>query len=102
MADITDIKSILYTEKSLSLQESGVLVVQTSTRVTKNQLKEVFREYFGVVPVKINSLRQDGKVKRCPRRKSDSGTQKFYGQRSSYKKFYVKIPEGAKIDSLTA
>ena len=49
MADITDIKSILYTEKSLSLQESGVLVVQTSTRVTKNQLKEVFREYFRVL-----------------------------------------------------
>ena len=101
MADITDIKSILYTEKSLSLQESGVLVVQTSTRVTKNQLKEVFREYFGVVPVKINSLRQDGKVKRSIERGSN-GSQKFYGQRSSYKKFYVKIPEGAKIDSLTA
>ncbi|ETD26897.1 50S ribosomal protein L23 [Helicobacter canis] len=101
MADITDIKSILYTEKSLSLQESGVLVVQTSTRVTKNQLKEVFREYFGVVPVKINSLRQDGKVKRSIKR-GGNGSQKFYGQRSSYKKFYVKIPEGAKIDSLTA
>ena len=101
MADITDIKSILYTEKSLSLQESRVLVVQTSTRVTKNQLKEVFREYFGVVPVKINSLRQDGKVKRSIKRGSN-GSQKFYGQRSSYKKFYVKIPEGAKIDSLTA
>lgn len=107
MADITDIKSILYTEKSLSLQESGVLVVQTSTRVTKNQLKEVFREYFGVVPVKINSLRQDGKVKRSIKikrsiKRGSNGSQKFYGQRSSYKKFYVKIPEGAKIDSLTA
>lgn len=93
MADITDIKSILYTEKSLSLQESGVLVVQTSTRVTKNQLKEVFREYFGVVPVSVNSLRQSGKIKRFKGR---------VGQRNSYKKFYVKIPEGAKIDSLTA
>ncbi|MDL0082406.1 50S ribosomal protein L23 [Helicobacter sp. XJK30-2] len=93
MADITDIKSILYTEKSLSLQESGVLVVQTSTRVTKNQLKEVFREYFGVVPVSVNSLRQNGKIKRFKGR---------VGQRNSYKKFYVKIPEGAKIDSLTA
>ncbi|STO97464.1 50S ribosomal protein L23 [Helicobacter canis] len=93
MADITDIKSILYTEKSLSLQESGVLVVQTSTRVTKNQLKEVFREYFGVVPVSVNSLRQNGKIKRFKGR---------VGQRNSYKKFYVKIPDGAKIDSLTA
>ena len=41
MADITDIKSILYTEKSLGLQEDGVIVVQTSPRMTKNGLKEV-------------------------------------------------------------
>lgn len=93
MADITDIKSILYTEKSLSLQESGVLVVQTSTKVTKNQLKQVFIDYFGVIPLRINSLRQEGKVKRFKGR---------VGQRNSYKKFYVKITEGAKIDSLTA
>lgn len=91
MADITDIKSILYTEKSLSLQESGVLVVQTSIKVSKNQLKQVFREYFGFVPERINSLRQNGKSKRFKGRE---------GKRASYKKFYVKMPEGAKIDSL--
>lgn len=91
MADITDIKSILYTEKSLALQESGVLVVQTSSKVTKNQLKQVFKDYFGFTPLRINSLKQEGKVKRFRGR---------LGQRSSFKKFYVKIPEGAKIDSL--
>ncbi|MCE3036644.1 50S ribosomal protein L23 [Helicobacter anatolicus] len=91
MADITDIKSILYTEKSLALQESGVVVVQTSSKVTKNQLKQVFKEYFGFTPLRINSLKQEGKVKRFRGR---------IGQRSSFKKFYVKFPEGAKIDSL--
>lgn len=91
MADITDIKSILYTEKSLSLQESGVLVVQTSSKVTKNQLKQVFKDYFGFTPLRINSLKQEGKVKRFRGK---------IGQRSSFKKFYVKVPEGAKIDSL--
>ncbi len=91
MADITDIKSILYTEKSLNLKESGVLVVQTSSKVTKNQLKQVFREYFGFIPLKINSLKQEGKEKRFRGR---------LGQRSSFKKFYVKIPDDAKIDSL--
>lgn len=91
MADITDIKSILYTEKSLALQESGVLVVQTSLKVSKNQLKQVFKEYFGFVPEKINSLKQNGKTKRFKNRE---------GKRASYKKFYVKMPEGAKIDSL--
>ena len=64
MADITDIKSILYTEKTIDLQENGVVVVQTSRRMTKNSLKEVFKEYFGVTPSKVNSLNQNGKVKK--------------------------------------
>ncbi len=93
MADITDIKSILYTEKTLGLQEEGVIVVQTSPKVTKNQLKAIFKEYFGVNPVKVNSLRQNGKVKRFRGKE---------GKRADFKKFYVKLPEGANIESLSA
>lgn len=91
MADITDIQAIIYTEKSLSQQESGVIVVQTSTRVNKNQLRNIFNEYFGFNPIRINSLRQQGKVKRF------RGVE---GSRNNIKKFYVKVPEGAKIESL--
>ncbi len=91
MADITDIKSILYTEKTLSLQEDGVIVVQTSPCMTKTGLKEVFREYFGIIPTKINSLNQSGKVKRF------RGVQ---GKQKDFKKFYVTLPEGAQIESL--
>lgn len=91
MADITDIKTIIYTEKSLALQESGVIVVQTSPRMTKNGLKKVFQEYFGLVPEKVNSLRMEGKTKRF---------RGVIGQRDSFKKFYVKLPEGARIESL--
>jgi large subunit ribosomal protein L23 len=91
MADITDIKSILYTEKTLGLQEDGVVVVQTSPRMTKSGLKEVFREYFGIVPVRINSLNQSGKVKRFRGVK---------GKQNDVKKFYVKLPEGQQIESL--
>ncbi len=93
MADITDIKSILYTEKTLGLQEEGVIVVQTSPKVTKNQLKAIFKEYFGVNPEKVNSLRQSGKVKRFRGKE---------GKRPDFKKFYVKLPEGANIESLSA
>jgi len=93
MADITDIKSIIYTEKTIELQENGVIVVQTSTRMTKNSLKEVFREYFGVNPLKVNSLRQDGKAKRF---------RGIMGRRPSFKKFYVTLPEGAEIANLSA
>ncbi len=93
MADITDIKSIVYTEKTIELQENGVIVVQTSTRMTKNSLKEVFKEYFGVTPTKVNSLRQEGKVKRFRGR---------VGARPDFKKFYVTLPEGAEIANLSA
>ncbi|AZV47300.1 50S ribosomal protein L23 [Nautilia sp. PV-1] len=92
MADITDIKSIVYTEKALNLQEQGVLVVQTTPKVTKNQLKEIFKEYFGVTPLKVNSLKQKGKVKRF---------RGIEGKRPDYKKFYVKLPEDAKLESLS-
>jgi large subunit ribosomal protein L23 len=91
MADITDIKSIVYTEKTLGLQEDGVIVVQTSPRMTKTGLKEVFREYFGIVPTQINSLNQAGKVKRF---------RGIAGKQNNFKKFYVTLPEGAQIESL--
>jgi large subunit ribosomal protein L23 len=93
MADITDIKSILYTEKTIELQEKGVIVVQTSPKMTKNGLKEVFKEYFGVTPKNINSLRQTGKSKRF---------RGVAGKRSDFKKFYVTLPEGAQIANLSA
>ncbi len=91
MADITDIKAILYTEKSLNLQEDGIIVVQTSPRMTKNGLKAVFQEYFGIKPLRVNSMRVNGKVKRFKGIK---------GKRADFKKFYVFLPEDAKIDSL--
>ncbi len=91
MADITDIKAILYTEKSLGLQEDGVVVIQTSPKMTKNSLKEVLKNYFGFVPLKVNSMRVSGKVKRF---------RGLEGKRADYKKFYVKLPEGAAIESM--
>jgi large subunit ribosomal protein L23 len=91
MADITDIKAILYTEKSLELQERGVIVVQTSPKMTKNGLKAVFQEYFGIKPLRVNSMRVSGKVKRFKGVK---------GKRADFKKFYVFLPEDAKIESL--
>jgi large subunit ribosomal protein L23 len=92
MADITDIKAIIYTEKTIELQEDGVIVVQTTTRVNKNSLKEIFREYFGIKPLRVNSMRTNGKVKRF---------KGIEGKRADSKKFYVKLPEDAKIESLS-
>jgi len=91
MADITDIKAILYTEKSIDLQENGVIVVQTAPKMTKNGLKEVFKEYFGISPLKINSMRVTGKTKRF---------RGVAGKRDDFKKFYVTLPEGSQLESL--
>lgn len=92
MADITDIKSIVYTEKALNLQENGILVVQTTPKVTKTQIAEIFKAYFGINPLKVNSLRQVGKEKRF---------KGINGKRNDFKKFYVTLPEGAKLESLS-
>ena len=91
MADITDIKAIMYTEKSLALQEEGIIVVQTTPRMTKNGLKEVFKEFFNINPLRVNSMRVNGKVKRF---------KGIEGKRADSKKFYVKLPADAKIESL--
>ncbi len=90
MADITDIKTILYTEKSLNLQEKGVVVIQTSPKMTKTSLKIILKEYFGISPQSINSLRISGKLKRFRGR---------LGQRADYKKFYVKLPDGVSLEN---
>ncbi|RLA74585.1 MAG: 50S ribosomal protein L23 [Epsilonproteobacteria bacterium] len=92
MADITDIKTILYTEKTIEQQEHGVVVVQTSQRINKNNLKAVFREYFSIAPLKVNSLNQKGKTKRFRGK---------LGNRPGFKKFYVTLPQGAEIANLS-
>jgi large subunit ribosomal protein L23 len=91
MADITDIKSIVYTEKVLGIENDNLVVIKTSPKMNKNSIKEIFKEYFGVNPVRVNSLRQSGKVKKF------RGAQ---GKRPDFKKFYVQLPEGSKIESL--
>lgn len=90
IADITDIQSILYTEKTYSLPEN-VIVVRTSPRVTKTSLREIFKEYFGINPLRVNSLNQQGKVKKFKGR---------IGKQNDSKKFYVQMPEGATIKGL--
>lgn len=91
MADITDIRAVIYTEKTQA-NEGNIVVLKTTPKVTKMQLKAIFKEYFGIEPLKINSLNQSGKVKKF---KGHSG------KRDDFKKFYVKMPEGANIESLT-
>jgi large subunit ribosomal protein L23 len=91
MADITDIRAVVYTEKTQA-NEDNIVVLKTTPRVTKFQLRTIFKEYFGIEPLRINVLNQKGKVKKF---------KGHLGKRDDFKKFYVKIPEGASIESLS-
>ena len=56
-------------------------------------MKEVLKQYFGFTPLKINSLRVMGKVKKF---------KGIEGKRNDFKKFYVQLPEGAKLENVEA
>ena len=68
------------------------MVLKTTLRVTKHKLKNIFKEYFNITPLRINSLNQKGKMKRF---------KNHVGFKDDYKKFYVTMPEGANIEVLT-
>lgn len=91
MADITDIKSILHTDKTLKMQDNNIITVETNNRVSKSSLKHIFINDLKIVPIKINSMKIIGKVKKFKGR---------LGKRIDRKKFYVKVPSGSKISGL--
>ena len=91
MADISDIKSILHTDKTLKMQGNDVFTVETNKRVTKHSLRYIFIHNLQITPIKINSMNSKGKVKKFKGK---------IGKRVDRKKFYVKVPSGSKISGL--
>jgi dihydroorotate dehydrogenase (fumarate) len=57
----------------------------------KKSAEEIRKTYFDITPLKVNSLRQSGKEKRFRGVK---------GKQVDFKKFYVWLPNGAKIKGL--
>ena len=53
----------------------------------------MLKEYFGITPLRVNSLRTHAKVKRFRGRA---------GVRDALKKFYVTLPEGVSLDKQEA
>jgi large subunit ribosomal protein L23 len=92
MADITDIKRIVFTEKALKMQEEKVITYITSSRVTKNSLKQILKDYFGIKVEKINSLKLYSKPANFKGRKG--------GSTSEFKKFLVKVPADSNLETM--
>ena len=83
------IRRPLVTEKTTIAREgSMVIVFQVATGATKIDVKRAVEKLFGSKVLSVRTQIMHGKIKRQGR---------FMGQRSDWKKAYVKLREGEKI-----
>ena len=80
------------TEKSMLASENGKVVFRVPADASKEAIKAAVEAIFSVKVVKVNTIRQFGKVKRF---------KGYVGQRSDYKKALVTLAEGQNIDVTT-
>lgn len=89
------IKKPLVTEKGTILKEENKYVFAVSKNATKNDIKNAIKKLFNVTVEDVNTVNMYGKTK------IDRRTGKF-GRKSDWKKAYVKIKKGQKIEALEA
>ena len=77
------------TEKSMTSSEAGKVVFMVPVSATKDEVKAAVEAIFNVKVVKVNTVKQDGKVKRF---------RGYEGVRSDYKKAVITLAEGQNID----
>ena len=77
------------TEKSMMSSENGKVVFMVPLSATKEDVKAAVEAIFNVKVNKVNTIKQDGKVKRF---------RGYQGVRSDYKKAVITLAEGQNID----
>jgi len=83
------IRRPLITEKTTLLREDGrTLVCEVAPHATKIDIKRAVEKLLGAKVAGVRTALAHGKIKRQG---------KFAGQRSDWKKAYVKLREGEKI-----
>jgi large subunit ribosomal protein L23 len=83
------IRRPLITEKTTLLREDGrTLVFEVAPHATKIDIKRAVEKLLGTKVAGVRTALAHGKIKRQGR---------FAGQRSDWKKAYVKLREGEKI-----
>ncbi len=83
------LKAPVITEKSQELASENVYVFKVDSKANKTQIKQVVEKKFGVKVKSINTLNVVTKKKRVG---------KYSGRTNAYKKAYVKLMEGSKIE----
>lgn len=79
----------IVTEKSAVAKADSVYVFKVLPQATKIDIKRAIESLFKVDVVSVNTVNVKGKVRRFGR---------SIGRTSSWKKAYVKLKEGQKID----
>ena len=87
---VTDvIRRPLITEKTTGLrEETQTIVFQVAVGATKVEIKRAVEQLLGAKVASVRTAIQHGKVKRQGR---------FVGQRSDWKKAYVRLRDGEKM-----
>ena len=86
------VRSPVVTEKSTLITENNQVTFRVANDATKPEIKAAVEALFEVKVTKVNTLRQQGKIKRFRGVK---------GQRAEYKKAMVTLAEGSSIDVTT-
>ena len=86
------IKNPVITEKSTMLSEDNVVTFNVPMTASKPEIKAAVEALFSVEVSKVNTLRQNGKVKKF---------RGHNGRRNDTKKAMVKLAEGHTIDVTT-
>lgn len=83
------IKAPVITEKTNNLANENVYVFKVDKKANKTQIKQVIETKFGVKVESVNTTNTQSKKKRVG---------KYTGFTTAYKKAYVKLKEGSKIE----
>ncbi len=90
VADFGLLQSPIITEKSAAVGENGLTVVfKVDPRASKEDIRGAVERVFAVKVSSVRTCTFMGKLKR---------TQRSLGKRAGYKKAYVTLVEGNKID----
>ena len=84
------IRNPLISEKSTYVSQFNFYVFKVSTKSTKPQIKQAVEKLFDVKVLSVNTLNQNGKIKKF---------RNISGKRPDFKKAFVKLAEGNSIDT---
>ena len=84
------IRNPLVSEKSTYVSQFNYYVFKVASSSNKSEIKQAVEKLFSVKVLSVNTLNQNGKVKKF---------RNIKGRRPDFKKAFVKLAEGNSIDT---